>query len=291
MQRFGADRVKAFMERISPDDNIPIDVGLITKQIESAQKRVEAHNFEIRKNVLQYDDIMNKQREIIYGQRRRVLMGEDIKNSVFDMIRGEIEKQAGVYCPADIKPAEWDIAGLAGAAGDIIGVRPSAIFPEEILAKPDRDAVVNCVMEAAEKSYSQKEQDITQAGIDMREIERVVLLKSVDSHWMDHIDAMDQLRQGIGLRAYGQKDPVMEYRNEGFEMFDEMVAGIQAQTARMLYHVSVKAPQQREQLAKPIEPAGDSKAEPARKDRKVGRNDPCPCGSGKKYKNCCGKQA
>lgn len=289
MQRFGADRVKALMERISPGDEIPIDVGIITKQIESAQKRVEAHNFETRKHVLQYDDIMNKQREIIYGQRRRVLMGEDIKNSIFDMIRSELEKQVELCCPPDVKPADWDISGLAGAVAEIIDIRPSKVFDEEVLAKPDRESVTRCITDAAEKAYAGKEREITEAGADMREVERIVLLKSVDSYWMDHIDAMDQLRQGIGLRAYGQKDPVTEYRNEGFLMFDEMVAGIQAKTVRTLYRVSVKAPQRREQVAKPIEPAGDSKPVPARKERKVGRNDPCPCGSGKKYKNCCGK--
>ena len=294
MQRFGGERVKSLMERISPEDDIPIEVGLLTKQIESAQKRVEAYNFDIRKNVLQYDDVMNRQREIIYGQRRKVLMGEDIRDSIQEMVKECVQIRCAQFCPSALPAAEWDKAGLRSDFLQLTGLD----CQETIKDITDADQLEAAMEELAAQGYEKKEQDILKAAhemggaADMREIERVLLLRAVDEHWMDHIDAMDQLRQGIGLQALGQKDPVVAYRNAGFDMFDEMVRGIREKTVRSLYHVALTtgAPK-REQLAKPIETAGDGSMprQPARAGAKIGRNDPCPCGSGNKYKNCCGR--
>ena len=294
MQRFGGERVKSLMERISPEDDIPIEVGLLTKQIESAQKRVEAYNFDIRKNVLQYDDVMNRQREIIYGQRRKVLMGEDIRDSIQEMVKECVQIRCAQFCPSALPAAEWDKAGLRSDFLQLTGLD----CQETIKDIDDAVRLEGAMEELAAQGYEKKEQDILKAAhemggaADMREIERVLLLRAVDEHWMDHIDAMDQLRQGIGLQALGQKDPVVAYRNAGFDMFDEMVRGIREKTVRSLYHVALTtgAPK-REQLAKPIETAGDGSMprQPARAGAKIGRNDPCPCGSGKKYKNCCGR--
>ena len=286
MQRFGGERIKLMMQRISPDEEIPLDMKLLSKQIENAQKRVEAHNFEIRKNVLQYDDVMNKMREIIYSQRRRVLMGEDIHDSIMEMVNESVTAKLDQCASAHASANEWDMMALYSELNQLLG----ADFTGKLHGITNRKALEEKTHELVDALYAKKEAEISGAGIDMREVERVVLLKAVDSHWMDHIDAMDQLRQGIGLQALGQKDPVVAYRNMGFDMFDEMVLGIREQTVRNIFHVTVRmAPQQREQLAKPVEVAGDDKPKPKRTDKKPGRNDPCPCGSGLKYKNCCGR--
>ena len=286
MQRFGGERIKLMMQRISPDEEIPLDMKLLSKQIENAQKRVEAHNFEIRKNVLQYDDVMNKMREIIYSQRRRVLMGEDIHDSIMEMVNESVTAKLDQCASAHASANEWDMRALYSELNQLLG----ADFTGKLHGITNRKALEEKTHELVDALYAKKEAEISGAGIDMREVERVVLLKAVDSHWMDHIDAMDQLRQGIGLQALGQKDPVVAYRNMGFDMFDEMVLGIREQTVRNIFHVTVRmAPQQREQLAKPVEVTGDDKPKPKRTDKKPGRNDPCPCGSGLKYKNCCGR--
>ncbi len=286
MQRFGGERIKMLMDRISPEEEIPLNMGILTKQIENAQKRVESYNFDIRKNVLQYDDVMNKQREIIYGQRRRVLMGEDIHDSIEQMIQETVSARLDQCAPATAKSADWDMMALYTELSQITGEDNTG----KLHGLKNRKELEEKAMELVDQTYAKKETDITAAGVDMREIERVVLLKAVDSHWMDHIDGMDQLRQGVGLQALGQKDPVVAYRNMGFDMFDEMVMGIREMTVRSLFHVSLRtAPQKREQLANPVETSGDSKPQPKRADKKPGRNDLCPCGSGLKYKNCCGK--
>ncbi len=290
MRRFGADRIKGMLERVTPDDDVPIEMGMITKQIEAAQKRVEMYNFEIRKNVLQYDDVMNKQREIIYGQRRRVLMGEDIHQSLLDMLRGVMEQHAARFCPVGVYPEEWDLTSLSHEVCDLCRLPRRMLFAPGEIEKLNQAAVVDRLFAFAREAYDKKEKEITEAGVDMREVERVALLRAVDSHWMDHIDAMDQLRQGIGLRAYGQKEPVAAYTHEGFEMFDAMVEEIRDQTIRFLLAAQLKsASTQREQLAKPVDTPAPEGRTPVRKGKTVGRNDPCPCGSGKKYKNCCMK--
>ena len=286
MLRFGGERVKTIMDRLSPDDDIPLDMKILSNQIETAQKRVESHNFDIRKNVLQYDDVMNKQREIIYSQRRKVLMGEDIHDSVMEMVRETISARLAIFAPVHAKAADWDMMGLYKELYQITGDD----YTGKLHDVSERAELEEKTQQLVDATYAKREADISAAGVDMREVERVLLLRAVDSHWMDHIDAMDQLRQGIGLQAIGQKDPVVAYRNMGFDMFDEMVMGIRERTVRTLFHVSVRqAPQKREQLANPITTSAEEKPQPKRTDKKPGRNDPCPCGSGKKYKNCCGR--
>ena len=290
MRRFGADRVSGMMAKLNPDDDLPIEARMISRQIESAQKRVEMQNFETRKNVLRYDDVMNKQREIIYGQRRRVLMGEDLKESILDMLHATAEGMVNELCNPHA-PADWDLDALAAQVADLCAEpRASFLLPGEKLTG---EVLRTRVLDHVDAAYARKEAELAAEGADMREVERVVLLRTVDSHWMDHIDAMDQLKQGIGLRAYGQKDPVNAYTAEGFDMFDAMVSAIREQTVRMLLRVSVRrAPMEREQLAKPNETPAEEGNRPARRDARsqIGRNSPCPCGSGKKYKNCCGKE-
>ena len=292
MQRFGGERVRDLMQKISPDEDIPIEAGILTKQIEAAQKRVESYNFDIRKNVLQYDDVMNRQREIIYGQRRRVLMGEDIHDSIMEMVDETVSLRCAQYCPGSHPSSEWDMEGLRTEILNITAMDCG----RDIAGITDAEKLQSAVKDFAHKAYRIKEDGLMQAAAqlgveaDMRELERVVLLRAVDEHWMDHIDAMDQLRQGISLQAIGQKDPVIAYRNAGFDMFDEMVQGIRERTVRNLYHVVISAgAPQRQQVAKPVETKGDAPARPKRIEGKISRNAPCPCGSGKKYKQCCGK--
>ena len=294
MRRFGGERVTNLLNRFTSADEqgeIRLEMRMLTKQIETAQKRVEAMNFETRKNVLKYDDVMNKQREIIYGQRRRVLMGEDVSDSIKSMIYGTIDSIAQQRCNPSAPKDSWDLTALSQEVCKLTlqPVRP--LISEDERKKLSYEEILKKLYSFADLAYAHTEDHLKQAGVDMRENERVLLLRTVDEHWMEHIDSMDQLKQGIGLRSYGQKDPVYAYTSEGFEMFDAMVDEIREQTVRRVYMMQVTGgPLQRVQLAKPIEPKGEGASTSyARSEKKVGRNDPCPCGSGKKYKNCHGK--
>ena len=292
MRRFGADRMEGLMSRLSPDDDVPIENALITKQIESAQKRVEAANFEMRKNVLRYDDVMNQQREIIYGERRKVLMGEDLSSSFDSMIKETVENIVRTYCSEHGKNTDWNLDAVSKELADLCGIEARDFFTDCRKKNTSVADVIACAEKVIADRRAEKEAELKEQGLDMREVERIVLLRSVDTHWMDHIDAMDQLRQGIGLRAYGQTDPVNAYTTEGTDMFDQMVGEIRENAVRGLMHVAVrKAPVVRQQVAKPVETPSEDGRKPVVKARnaKIGRNDPCPCGSGKKYKNCCGK--
>ncbi len=290
MRRFGAERISAIMDKLNPADDEPIQARILTRSIEQAQKRVEARNYDIRKDVLRYDDVMNKQREIIYGQRRQVLMGEDLSGSMHTMLHETLDQLISSLCSEHAAPEEWDLAALSNSVCDFC-IRPrQPLFDPQNTARLTVQAVKDTVYAYAEECYAAKEAEITAAGADMREVERTVLLRTVDTHWMEHIDAMDQLRQGIGLRAYAQTDPIIAYTNEGFDMFEAMVADIREQTVHKLMGVQIRTQQpiQRVQVAKPVDTPADNGNQPARRTgKKIGRNDPCPCGSGKKYKNCC----
>jgi preprotein translocase subunit SecA len=294
MRRFGGERVTNLLNRFTSADEqgeIRLEMRMLTKQIETAQKRVEAMNFETRKNVLKYDDVMNKQREIIYGQRRRVLMGEDVSDSIKTMIYGTIDSIAEQKCNPHAPKDSWDLTALSQEVCKLALQPVRVLISEDERKKLSHEEILKKLYAFADAAYAHTEDHLKQAGVDMRENERVLLLRTVDEHWMEHIDSMDQLKQGIGLRSYGQKDPVYAYTSEGFEMFDAMVDEIREQTVRRVYMMQVTGgPLQRVQLAKPIEPKGDAASTSyARSEKKVGRNDPCPCGSGKKYKNCHGK--
>ncbi len=292
MRRFGMDRMEGLMSRLSPDDAYPIENGLITRQIETAQKRVEASNFDTRKNVLKYDDVMNKQREVIYGERRKVLMGEDLKDQFTNMIDETAENIVNAYASEHSKPEEWDITAIEKELSELCGENAAGLLHSTDIRH--RSDLVDRCRAFAEAQRAKKETEIAGQGIDMREIERIVLLRAVDTNWMDQIDAMDQLKQGIGLRAYAQTDPANAYANEGADLFDAMVARIREEAVKNLLHVQVRrAPVERKEVAKPIDtpsPDGD-KPKVLKRSAKIGRNDPCPCGSGKKYKNCCGRNA
>jgi preprotein translocase subunit SecA len=295
MRRFGGERVTNTLNRFASTDEqqeIRLEMRMLTRQIEAAQKRVESMNFETRKNVLRYDDVMNKQREIIYSQRRRVLLGEDLGDSIRAMVHATIDSMMENTCNPHAPRENWDFTALSLEICKLCLRKPRPLFSEEEQAKFSTEDIQARLYEFADKAYEETGKRLEEAEIDMRENERVILLRTVDEHWMDHIDAMDQLKQGIGLRSYAQRDPVYAYTSEGFEMFDEMVANIREQTVRRLYQMQVTGgPLRRVQLAKPIQTNtdGSTSATFSRGEKKVGRNDPCPCGSGKKYKNCCGK--
>ena len=337
MRLFGGDRMKAMMQRLNVDENMPIENKMLSGIIESSQEKVESRNFAIRKNVLQYDDVMNKQREIIYGQRNQVLNGEDIHDTIIKMIEETISDAVARYVHKDSSWEDWNLKGLRDFFnGWIITDEEKYTFTEKELEDMKPEKLTEMITEDAMAIYKENEAMLPAEVI--REMERVYLLKSVDVHWMDHIDNMEQLKQGIRLRAYGQRDPVVEYRLEGFDMFDEMIAMIREDTSRAMlvapkryvkimerqaeiarlreeaakkaaaaHQVSLNQPEQpkpvtvpaavqaslkREQVAKPTATSGDgtdTSRKTVVKGKKVGRNDPCPCGSGKKYKKCCGK--
>ncbi|ABY95392.1 MULTISPECIES: preprotein translocase subunit SecA [Thermoanaerobacter] len=289
MRLFGSERVKNMMDSLGIDDDQPIEHKILTKQIEQAQKKVEGINFDTRKHVLQYDDVMNKQREIIYAQRRKVLEGENLKESILEMVKSIIERNVEIYTAGSKYPEEWDIKGLLDHLYDMFLEKDSVVIDVDI-DRLDKEVLTDIIYEEAVRQYEKKEAEI--GPEQMREIERIVLLRVVDTKWMDHIDEMDQLRQGIGLRAYGQVDPLIEYKKIAFDMFEDLIQSIQEDTVKFLYHIQINKDNmiQREQVAKPISTNVDAeeKKQPVVKGKKVGRNDPCPCGSGKKYKKCCG---
>ena len=293
MRLFGSDRFKPMLEKLTAGGEEAIEANLVSKQIENAQKRVESKNFDIRKHVLQYDDVMNQQREVIYGQRREVLEGLDMHAKILEMRDSLIDEALARHLGDD--PEHWDIAGLSEYLEKLCIDRGGVCALYDSLADKTKDAYRAILMERANRIYESREKMWAEAKLDMREFERVALLGSVDRRWMDHIDAMTELRDGIGLRAYGQRDPVIEYKREGYEMFEEMVHLIQEDTVRRLYFTVLAKPMERTQVAKPVVAShGESAERPktfAKPAAKVGRNDPCPCGSGKKYKNCCGKSA
>ena len=289
LRLFGGERMNAMMETLGVDENMPIENRLLTGAIESAQRRIEERNFGIRRDVLQYDDVMNSQREKIYGERNKVLDGEDIRDSILRMIDGSIAGTVERYAPASDMHDNWDIEGLEKYYnGWLCRVGDFKLTPQE-LEDAESTQFADELIRRAHLIYEKKEEKYGEA---MRELERVVLLKNVDRYWMDHIDNMDELRRGIHLRAYGQKDPVVQYRLEGFDMFDAMIDAIREDTARMMMTVEIRAQEEpkREQVMNPTATSGDGTVKGGRKvTGKVGRNDPCPCGSGKKYKSCCGK--
>ncbi len=291
MRIFAGDRLENMMKTLNVDEGMPIESKMLTKIIESSQKKVEGHNFSIRKNVLNYDDVMNTQREIIYGERAQVLDGEDIHEKILSMMEGLITDKVNAYLVDEEVKDDWNLVGLKEYFLGWLTGPEDLDFDEDDIASVSKSEIISALSEKAGEIYQAKEEEY---GSDvMRELERVILLKVVDTKWMAHIDDMEELKKGIGLRSYGQKNPVVEYRYEGFEMFDAMVDSIKEDTVRMLLTVKLQkneAPE-REQVAKPDAPnagAGDGSfdGEPVRV-KKIGDNDPCPCGSGKKYKKCC----
>ncbi len=293
LRLFGGERIQNMMEKIALDEDTPLESKMLTKAIENSQTTVESRNFQSRKSVLEYDDVMNKQREIIYGQRRQVLDGKDIQETILTMMRTTIGNEVGM---AFGEQTHLDEAGYQ----ELLRALEGQFFPKGAVSIPDAasltaDELTDRFREAAEKTYAAKEAEVTSPI--MRELERVILLRVVDEYWMDHIDAMDDLKQGIRLRAYANTDPIVAYKQESLSMFEEMIAAIQAETVRRLFSVRLRKDEEvkRERVAKAtMENVGGDGTTPKKQPRKVtkiGRNDPCPCGSGKKYKNCCGRDA
>ncbi|MFD0870492.1 preprotein translocase subunit SecA [Paenibacillus residui] len=289
MRRFGAENIMGMMDRLGFEEDQEIESRLITKAIESAQKRVEGNNFDVRKIVLQYDDVMNQQRNIIYKQRREVLESENIREITLNMIYPVIERIVEAHCPGDQVPEEWDLQAVADYANATF-LKEGTLTSDELWGK-EKEEIIEYIKAKVLEQYEEREQEIGQEY--MREFEKVVVLRAVDSKWMDHIDAMDQLRQGIHLRAYGGTDPLREYQFEGFEMFQQMIESIQEEVATYIMKAHVETNLERKAVAEgqAVNPSGEPQAKRpvVKKEDKIGRNDACPCGSGKKYKQCCGK--
>ena len=296
MRLFAADRIAKVMDTLGMEEDEPIEHSIVTSSIEHAQKKVEARNFDMRKNVLEYDDVMNQQREVIYAQRRKVLKGEDLRESIMYMIKEIIKSEMNQYANEKLYPEEWTLDGLIEDAEGIYA--PKGSLKKEELEAMSRDELGEALVKIAEDNYAAREAEFT-PGV-MRELEKVIMLRVVDNKWMEHLDHMDMLRQGINLRAYGQRNPLVEYKIEGYNMFEEMIHQIQTDIVKLMYRVSVVTEERRQvedRLATAQASHGgdveDAEAKPVKKApvraEHIGRNDPCPCGSGKKYKNCCGK--
>ncbi|GAB7388001.1 preprotein translocase subunit SecA [Bacillaceae bacterium] len=286
MRKFGAENMIQMMDRLGLEEDQPIESKIVSRAVESAQKRVEGANFDLRRIVLQYDDVMNQQREIIYKQRREVLEKDNLRDVVINMINSYVERLIDMHCPQDELPEEWDLKALLDQCNGTF-LREGTVTEQELKGK-EREELLAFFRELVNKLYDEREQAIGPET--MREFEKVVVLRAVDSKWMDHIDAMDQLRQGIHLRAYGQTDPLREYQLEGYEMFQDMIARIEEEVATYIMKAEVAQNMQRVQVAKgeAVDPKRETERKPVRREPKIGRNAPCPCGSGKKYKHCCG---
>ncbi len=309
MRLFGGERIQGIVDKLGVPEDEPIEAGMLTKSIENAQKKVEGRNFGIRKYVLQYDDVMNKQRSIIYSERRRVLNGEDLREHTMSMLQDIIDENIEICISGSRFPEEWDIEGLNTNLHKYCSKVEDLQYSKGELADLTAETLRKDVIERFLSCYKEKEEEIGEERI--RELERMILLRVVDTKWMDHIDAMDQLKSGIGLRALGQEDPARAYSNEGFDMFELMIKSIKDDTVKFCFNVTIQTQTQRKQVMNAGEgskaefdgamenesesmpegtkvPAREQKQEPVHKEPTVGRNDPCPCGSGKKYKKCCG---
>ena len=303
MRIFASERVSQLMLKLGMEEGVPIEHGMVTRAIANAQKKVEAHHFEIRKQLLEYDDVMNKQREVIYQHRRAVLGGSDLKDELRGMIDGLVESALNIYCPAEQYSEEWDLKGLAEIMHGQFGldITQGKNDGGEPLRAMGRDALLEDLRTQVREAYDRREQDLTPEL--MRFLEKTFMLQVIDHHWKDHLLGMDHLRDGIGLRGYGQKDPLIEYKREGYDLFSGMMERVKSDTLDRLFHV--QAVRNEEQPSAPTPPPVISRPQPAlilnrgeepvaaqtavhRSDEKVGRNDPCPCGSGKKYKKCHG---
>ena len=288
MRIFGSEKIQSMVESIGLDEDTPIENKMLTRGIESAQKRVEARNFDIRKNVLQYDNVMNRQREIIYEQRQQVIDGQNMHEQIWKMTEDMVDSYVEMYTNGGDYYDDWDLEGLNNYFEKTLVAEGATLnLPKE---PESRDVLKNAILQYCRNNYEEKEKTLGDAN--MQELERAILLRSVDAAWMEHIDNMEQLKQGIGLRAYGQNDPVKEYTKEGFAMFEDMILRIQEDTVKYLYNIKIqKAPQQQRNVNMEDVKTNESEIEgrpAAARNKKVGRNDPCPCGSGKKYKKCCG---
>jgi len=286
MRIFGSDRISGLMDRLGMEEDMPIENKMVSKAVEGAQKKVEAHNFDIRKHLLDYDDVMNQQRTEIYSFRRDILSGEELKDRLLDMAEDVVDDALAAYCPEDKYHEEWDEKGLTdsffGTFGIHLGVIPEGVNIREHL------------VEQTKKFYSQKEEEVGDEF--MRYLERMIVLQVVDTQWKDHLLGMDHLKEGIGLRGYGQRDPLLEYKKEAFELFEELTQRISTECVSRVFRVQVREERKiRKKVQRPQKLSyntSESEAQPTtqkRESKKVGRNDPCPCGSGKKYKKCCGR--
>jgi preprotein translocase subunit SecA len=290
MRLFGSEKLLNVFNTLGVEDGEQIEHKMLSSTIEKAQKKIEGNNFGIRKNVLEYDQVMNEQREIIYGERRQVLDGMSMRDSIYNMISDFVENTVDTFLPADQDSDEWDLNPFNRALLAVIPIQP---VTKEVVEDMSQKELKQTLKEQAAKAYEAKEQEFPEPE-HLREVERVILLKVIDAKWMDHIDDMEQLRQGIGLQAYGQKDPLVEYKMLGYETFGEMTEAICADTVRLLFRVKIEQKVEREQVAKVT---GTNKDESSvrgpkkRESKKIYPNDPCPCGSGKKYKQCCGRKA
>ena len=288
MRIFGSDRISGLMGKLGMDEDIPIENRMVSKAIENAQKRVEAHNFDIRKHLLEYDDVMNKQRTEIYVFRRELLQGENLKDRIYSMMDEFVDEILSIYCPEDKHREEWDMKGLSDAVYGVFSIIPH-IPPADITSL--KETLISEIRNAYEKKESEISSEM------MRYLEKIILLQIVDSQWKDHLLAMDHLKEGIGLRGYGQRDPLAEYKKEAFEIFSEMTGRISTEVLRRLFKIQIQKQEdvrreERRQLQMNYNRGeGSSVAQTVRRGKKVGRNDPCPCGSGKKFKKCCGVNA
>ena len=290
MRLFGSDRLMDVFTTLGVPENEEIQHGMLTSAIEKAQSKIESNNFGVRKNLLEYDQVNNDQREIIYAERLRVLNGENMRDVIFNMIQQQVEKSVDICISGEIEKEDWDLRELNELILPVIPMKK--IRKDDIASIKDGNELKQYLKEIAVRLYEAKETEFPEPE-QFREIERVILLRVIDRKWMDHIDDMDQLRQGIGLQAYGQRDPLVEYKMTGFDMFDDMTAAIQEDTVKLLFHVKVEQKVEREEVAKVTGTNKDDSAKAAPKKRaseKVYPNDPCPCGSGKKYKQCCGRK-
>jgi preprotein translocase subunit SecA len=285
MRIFGSDKINSLMTLLKMDEDMPIENKMVTKAIENAQKKVEGHNFDIRKHLLEYDDVMNKQRTEIYSFRREILLSESLKPKIFEMIEDVVDELLFVYCPED-RYEEWDNAGLAVALEGSFSIKPS------LNAFKGIDDLKRLIISSLQDAYEKKE---VESGAEiMRYLEKMILLQVIDAQWKDHLLNIDHLKEGIGLRGYAQKDPLVEYKKEAFELFAEMSDRIKSEALMRLYKIQVvheeaevKIKKEQQRLVYNKSEGGDGARKPAAREQKVGRNEPCPCGSGKKYKKCC----
>ena len=290
MRLFGSDNISSIMDKLGMEEDEPIEHKLVTRSIESAQKKVEARNFAIRKQVLEYDDVMNQQREVIYDQRKKILQQANLRDTIMDMIHKVVDRTMAMYAPPEVYSEDWDLQALIAYAEEFYA--PADLLQIDYLQNLSREELEEYLHKVADEHYAEREDAITPEL--MRELENLVMLKVVDNHWMEHLDSMDLLREGVGLRAYGQKDPLVEYKFEAYDMFQAMIDAIQDDVVRYIYRVNVVAQpkvENRLENASTNNPGegDDIKKQPLVKGETTGRNDLCPCGSGKKYKNCCGQ--